>query len=99
MIHPRPISMMATRALLVVTVASLAACSSSTVGGTTGPSIPLARPSVAVVLPSSAPTPETTASTAPSEAPPESPGPTAVATTIDPCQVVTADEASKLAGS
>ena len=99
MIHPRRLATGATRALLVMTVASLAACTSATTGGTTGPSIPLARPSVAVLLPSSAPTPEATTSTAPSEAPPESPGATAVATTIDPCQVVTPDEASKLAGS
>ena len=99
MIHPRPIATRATRALVVLTVAGLAACSSATIGGTTGPSIPVARPSVAVVLASTAPTPEPTTSTAPSEAPPESPGATAVATTIDPCQVVTADEASKLAGS
>ena len=99
MIHPRPIATRATRALLVFTVAGLAACSSATTGGTTGPSIPVARPSVGVVPASTAPTPEPTTSTAPSEAPPESPGATAVATTIDPCQVVTADEASKLAGS
>ena len=97
--HPRLTATGATRALLVMTVASLAACTSPTAGGTTGPSIPLARPSVAVLLPSSAPTPEATTSTAPSEAPPESPGATAVATTIDPCQVVTPEEASKLAGS
>ena len=59
MIHTaRP--QLATRALLVLTAASLAACTSSTAGGTTGPSIPLARPSVAVLLASSAPTPEAT---------------------------------------
>lgn len=97
--HTRPLVTHATRALLLLIVASLAACTTSTAGGTAGPSIPLSPPSLAVVLASSAPTPELTTSTAPSEAPPESPGPTAVATTIDPCQVVTAAEASKLAGS
>jgi hypothetical protein len=99
MTHARPSATHAVRAFLILTVASLAACTTSTTGGTAGPSISLARPSLAVVLASSAPTPEPTTSTAPSEAPPESPGPTAVATTIDPCQVVTQDEASKLAGS
>jgi hypothetical protein len=99
MIDAQPIATRATRALLLLAVASLVACTTSTAGGTAGPSIPVARPSVAVVLASSAPTPEPTTSTAPTEAPPESPGPTAVATTIDPCQVVTLDEASNLAGS
>ena len=96
MTYARPI---ATRALLILTAASLVACTSSTAGGTTGPSIPATRPSVAVVVPSSAPSPEATTSTTPSEVAPESPGPSAVATTIDPCQVVTPEEASKLAGS
>lgn len=99
MTHARPIATRASRALLVLTAASLAACTTSTAGGTAGPSILQAPPSVAVALASSAPTPETTTSTAPSEALPESPGATAVATTIDPCQVVTPDEASTLAGS
>jgi len=99
MTHTRPLVTRATRAILVVTVASLAACSSSTTGGTAAPSIPLARPSVAVLVASTAPTPDASTSPAPSEAPPESPGPTAVATTIDPCEVVPPAEASKLAGS
>jgi len=99
MTHARPIAIRASRALLILTAASLAACTTSTAGGTAGPSIPQTRPSVAVVLASSAPTPEPLTSIAPSEAPPEPPGPTAVATTIDPCEVVPPAEASKLAGS
>jgi hypothetical protein len=99
MIHPRPIATRATRALVVLTAVSLAACSSSTASGTTGAAIQLTQPSLAVLIASSAPTPEPTTSTTPSEAAAESPGATAVPTTIDPCQVVTPEEASTLAGA
>jgi len=56
-------------------------------------------PSIAVVIPSSAPTTEPTTATTPSEAPLDSPDATAAPTAIDPCQLVTADEASALAGA
>jgi Protein of unknown function (DUF3558) len=98
MIHPRPIATRVTRALLVLTAVSLAACSSSTGGGATAPLVQLPPASLAVVVPSSAPTSEPTTSTTPSEAPAESPDATPVPTTIDPCQVVTPEEASTLAG-
>ena len=100
MTHTRQIATHAKRALLILTAASLAACTSSTAGDSSAPLISLAVPSVAVVLPSTAPTAETTPSAAPSasEAAAESVGPTAVPTTIDPCQVVTPAEASTLAG-
>ena len=98
MIHPRPIATRASRALLILTVVSLAACS-STAGGPTGPLVQVPPPSIAVVIPSSAPTTEPTTATTPSEAPLDSPDATAAPTAIDPCQLVTADEASALAGA
>ena len=86
-------------ALAVVIVTG---CSSSP--GAQSPSAPASAP--ASVAPASAteapsPTPEATA-TSPSPSPAETPEaslPTAVPTSIDPCQLVTQDEASKLAGA
>ncbi len=93
-------------------VVALSACSGSstpsTEAGTPTAAAPAANPTAAA--PAANPTAESTpaatvtepptASTSapPSEAPAGSEGPTAVPTALDPCQLVTSDEASALAG-
>lgn len=83
-------------ALLTLSAIVLGGCSSST--ASLAPSLAPATPPAAA---SAAPT--ESASVAPAASPtagaPETPQPTAVATDIDPCQLVTKDEASALAGA
>jgi hypothetical protein len=83
---------------LLVGAALVASCT----GSTSSPSASEAAPSVAATTaPTVAPSPSAAASSgevATSEAP-ETPGPTAVATAIDPCQLVTPAEASTLTGA
>ncbi len=93
-----PVPARAMRAILVLLVVGLAACTTST--GTEAPA-----PSIAVVPPSIALATLPTASQ--SETPSASPsGPaasfseaTAVPTSIDPCQLITSQEAGKLVGA
>jgi hypothetical protein len=88
-----------TGALIVVAALAAAACSSTT----TPSDIPLVLASLAAIPPpaSEAPTsaPTDVPSTAATEAPSESELPSAVATDIDPCQLITADEAGQLVGT
>jgi hypothetical protein len=84
-------------------VLALAACTSS-VGGSATAS-PTSPPAASAAAPASAPaSPSAAAMTSPSPAaaspsPAASSGATAVTTAIDPCQLVTSAEASKLAGT
>jgi hypothetical protein len=94
MTHGRPITMRALVALAVLSVAGLSACTSA--GASTAPSI------IVVPPPSAAATAEPSASEAPSAAASEpadaSAGPTAVATSIDPCQLVPPSEVATVTG-
>jgi hypothetical protein len=84
--------------VLVLGAAFIASCSAAT--SSPGESAPAASapattpPVVAPVVSASASSGDIAASSAP-----ETPGPTAVATELDPCQLVTPAEASKLAGA
>ena len=96
----RPLAIRAVGPILVLSIAGVAGCSSSTSGTATPPLD--ARPSPVAVLPSTAPSAPASASVAPSDAasaPPASAGPTAAPTSIDPCELVTAEEVSKLTGT
>jgi len=91
---------------------ALSACSGtstpSTAAGAPTAAAPVVNPTVAapVVNPTAVSTPSATATESPaastpappSEAPAGSEGPTAAPTALDPCQVVTSEEASTLAG-
>lgn len=89
------------RALVLLSVVGLAACTGSTATPTA--SVAASSPSAAAAAPSAAPsaspsaaatnpTPEASAAAA-------SAGPTAVPTSIDPCQLISAQEAGTLAGA
>src|SRR4029077_7074095 len=85
-------------AVLAISALGVAACTSS---GSPGPSVP-ALPSLAVVAPppaSEAPSTAPAASDTPEPSTAESAEPSAVATDIDPCQLITADEAGQLTGT
>jgi hypothetical protein len=87
-------------ALLTVSVAvvasALAACSSSGSSGTTPPAPqPATEQASVAATASAAPPAATSAATSPRTAPSQS----GVATSLDPCQIVTASEASALAGA
>ena len=87
-------------ALVVLSIAGLAACTSSG-GSSTAPSISVV-PSASVSAtaePSAAEMPSEQPSAAASESADASTGPSAVATSIDPCQLVTPDEMATLTGS
>jgi hypothetical protein len=92
-------------ALVAVSLLALAACTSSA-SIQPGASTTALNPSAVIAPPASAAA-STAASLAPSAAPLSSPepsvaassGPTAVPTAIDPCQLVTKDEANKLAAA
>ncbi len=90
----------AVRALLVLTVVGLAACTGSSVAETPPASVALAVPPQVVTLPSAAPTAIPTdeaLSPSPDASEPASAEPSAVPTAIDPCQLITAEEAGTLA--
>jgi len=85
-------------ALLATSALGFAACTSS---GSPGPSLP-ALPSLAVVAPppaSEAPSTAPAASDTPQPSDAETEGPSAVATNIDPCQLITNADAGTLAGT
>ena len=88
-----------TGALIVVAALAAAACSSTT----TPSDLPLVLASVAAVPPPASEVATATPTEAPSTAataePSESALPSAVATDIDPCQLITADEAGQLVGT
>jgi hypothetical protein len=73
----------------------VAACSSSSVAGATGTPVVVATP-VVTPAPVATPAPTDTSAAAPV---PSLPDATGVPTSIDPCQLVTASEASALAGA
>ncbi len=95
----RPIAIRTMGPILVLSIAGVAGCSSSTSGTATPPLD--ARPSPVALVPSTAPS--APASVSPSdvasEAPSTTPGPTAVPTSIDPCKLVTPAEVSALTGT
>lgn len=81
---------------LVVLSITLAACTTSG-GGSTAPSSTVAPPPAASAT--AEPTPSEQPSAAASEPSDASAGPSAVATSIDPCQLVTPDEMATMTGS
>jgi len=93
MTRSQPLTMRALVTCAVLSVAGLSACSSA--GASTAPSIIVPPPSATAIA-------EPSASEAPSAAASEpadtSTGPTAVATSIDPCQVVTPGEVATVTG-
>ena len=91
-VHARPLAAVA----VLGAVALLAAgCTSGSAPSAIASAITNASiPPVATEAPTTAPASEGAAT----EAPSESAGPSAVATDIDPCQLITADEASQLTG-
>ena len=93
MTHTQPLAMRAV-ALAILSVAGVAACTSA--GGSTAPS------NSAVAPPPATATAEPVVSEAPSAAASEpadaSAGPSAVATSIDPCQLVPVDEVATVTG-
>jgi hypothetical protein len=84
-------------ALVVLSIAGLAACSSA--GGSASPSTAVVPPPSATTMDTAAPSAFEAPSAAASEPADASAGPSAVATSIDPCQLVTADEVAALTGS
>ena len=98
MTHTRSLASRTSVALLALSVAGLAACTSAG-SASTAPSVPVASEPSATA----APTPEPSASEAPpaavSEPSDASAEPRAVATSIDPCQVITSSEIATLTGS
>ena len=97
----KPIAIRTVRALLVLTVFGLAACTGSTATETPPASVALAvSPPAAVALPSAEPSASPSgeaASPSPDTSTAASPEGSAVPTSIDPCQLVTAQEAGALA--
>ncbi len=101
--HAYPVPARAMRALLVLSVVGLAACTSSTA--------PTAPPSSVAPASASAPAAPASATAAPSASPVATASPsaeasptaaaeaTAVPTSIDPCQLISAQEAGTLAGA
>ncbi len=91
----------AVRALLVLTVVGLAACTGSTTTETPATSVAIAvRPSSDIASPSAAPSASSSdgvASPSADASGADSAEPSAVPTSIDPCQLVTAQEAGMLA--
>ena len=86
-------------AALAMSAIGFAACTSS---GSPGPSVPTSLASLLAVTPppaSEAPSSAPAASDTPEPSTAESAEPSAVATDIDPCQLITADEAGQLAGT
>jgi hypothetical protein len=86
-------------AALAMSAIGFAACTSS---GSPGPSVPTSLASLLAVAPppaSEAPSTAPAASDTPEPSTVESAEPSAVATDIDPCQLITADEAGQLAGT
>lgn len=84
----------------IVLVAGLAACSGSTTAPSAVPTQPAATPPIVTPAPSASAT--ASAQPSPSSAalqPSPTPEATAVATSIDPCQLIPADEAGTLAGA
>lgn len=84
-------------ALVALSAIGLAACSGSTPAASGSPSAPAVASQPAVVSQPPA-TPSATASQGAASTQPSS-GPTAVPTSIDPCQLITAQEAGTLAGT
>jgi hypothetical protein len=84
------------RALAVLSIAGLAACTGATSPAPSVATVPL------VGSPTIAPPPSVSATDSTSSAEPSDAGlngPTAVPTSIDPCQIIPADEAGQLAGA
>ena len=86
----------ATVALVVLCVAGLAACTSA--GASTSPSTVVATTPSATTTETAAPSASEAPSAAASEPAGASSGPSAVATSIDPCQLVPVDEVATLTG-
>lgn len=91
-------------ALCILSVVGIAACTGSGSSGTAAPTVAPATQAAVVTAPPATPSPvpsvaSAAPSTAASAAPAASDGPTAVPTAIDPCQLIPAAEAGKLAGA
>jgi hypothetical protein len=98
--HPaNPVPARAMRTALVLLAVGLAACTTSTASGSPASSAAVVPPSIALVPPSVAASPSEAPSDNPSGPPPSYSDATAVPTDIDPCQLITAEEAGTLVGT
>jgi hypothetical protein len=102
MIPTRPAASTALRAILVLSIAGVGGCSATTSGSAAPTSVPSSAPIAIVpatpVLPSDSPAASPEASATDNSSTSGSPEPTAVPTDLDPCALVTRNEASALVG-
>jgi len=90
----------AASAIVAAATVSLAACSSGATGSTAASLAPIVAPPAPVsIAPNDTPSPEPSASESASSPEASMAEATAVATSIDPCQIVTVDEVNKLTGA
>jgi hypothetical protein len=97
MTHSHPTALRALAAIAILSILGLAACTSA--GASTEPSITAASAPPPAATATAEPSMSEAPSAAASEPADASEGPSAVATAIDPCQLITSDEVATVTGA